>query len=77
MPRIKGLAGSRERGGEPAPRLAVQDEFQPLEWLERWPDVDILLRPVFAGRALDRALTDEFFRALCVRMDIQDTKPTI
>ena len=64
--RIKGIAGFRERSGQPALVHAVQNKFHPLEWLEAWPDEDHASRLVFIGRDLDAAALRERFEALCV-----------
>ncbi len=64
--RIKGIAGFRERSGQPAVVHAVQNKFYPLEWLPAWPDLDHRSRLVFIGRGLDIARIDERFAALCI-----------
>ncbi|MGD9604082.1 MAG: GTP-binding protein [Gammaproteobacteria bacterium] len=64
--RIKGIAGARERGGQPVLVHAVQNKFYPLQWLAEWPDDDQSCRLVFIGRDLDATRLRERFEALCV-----------
>ena len=64
--RIKGIAGFREKGGQPALLHAVQNKFYPVQWLERWPDDDRLSRLVLIGHSLDKTRIDEWFARLCV-----------
>lgn len=66
MLRIKGIAGFREKGGQPGIVHAVQNKFYPLQWLDAWPDDNHESRLVFIGRDFDPAAIEERFQALCV-----------